>query len=205
MSLLKKFFKSVTSTERDEQKEDIMERGIERNQNLPLDERFIQNFKLRGGRFLYATDEEQVQQYFDNILLEHDLYEQKALVYDQSIPDRFNDYNLEFLTHADKDCKVFITCCHFMIADKGTLLFSSRQIKGLRIPELPEFFIVLARTSQIVENQTEALQKIKHGVDQIPSNITPLENFQEQNDDSGSLMKYGTSGKLTYLLMIEDL
>lgn len=203
MNILKKFFnKSVERKSTDEPKENF----YEKNKDLPVDERFIENFKHRGGRFLYALNEQEVQDYFNNILLEHDLYERPALCFDTQLSKRFDDYNLKYHSdHYKQKCDLFLTTCHYLIADKGTLLFSSEQIKGEQLSELPDFFIVLAKASQLVENTTEALQNIKRHSTKIPSNIKPLENFKASEESEGNLMSYGTSSKVVYLIMVEDL
>lgn len=203
MSILKKFFKkSVEKKSTDQPKENF----YEQNKDLPVDERFIENFKHRGGRFLYAVTEDEVQEHFNHILLEHDLYEQATLCFDDQLSDRFDDYNLIYQANQhQQQAAFFLTTCHYLIADKGILLFSSQQIKGEQLGELPEFFIVLAKASQLVENTTEALQMIKRHSKTIPSNIKPLENFQKSEGNEGNLMSYGTSSKIVYLIMIEDL
>jgi hypothetical protein len=206
MNILKRLFKPSQPSEKERPEKKDPKVSFEVNKDLPLDERFIQNFQLRGGRFLYAVNESEVQQHFDDILMEHDLYECGTIVMDEDFSERFKNYNLKFVVGPSrKECPLFLTSCHFLIADTGTLLFSSRQIKGARIAELPDLFIVLANTSQIVENKTEALTKIKHGSDQIPSNITPLENYGSQDVEEDSFMEYGSRRKLVYLIMIEDL
>jgi len=44
--------------------------------DLPIDEKFTRKFSKNGGKFLYCENWEEIEQAFDNILLENDWYEQ---------------------------------------------------------------------------------------------------------------------------------
>ena len=177
-------------------------------EKLPLDEQFIHNFTKQGGRFLYAVDEQEVQQHFEDILVEHDFFETPVFCYNQHLKERFNGFNLQY--NQDKiDSSFFLSSCEYIIADNGAILFSSNQIKENKPKQLPSTFVILASTSQIVESIGEGLRGIKHNSkDTIPSNITTLKNFQDHSvtkDKEKDLMNYGAPNKRLYLILLEDL
>lgn len=177
------------------------------DEKLPLDEQFIHHFTKQGGRLLYSLNEAEVQGHFEDIMVEHDFFEQPATCYDPQLINRFNNFNLTFRSHNEQS-DLFITTCEFLISDHGAILFSSNQIKEKKPAELPHTFIVLASTSQIVETIGEGLRGIKHNSKNgIPTNITTLKNFQERSEgqDKNSLQFSAVPHKRCYLILVEDL
>ena len=63
--------------------------------DTPVDERFTKNFIINGGRFLYALNMVEVQENFDNILLENDWYEKDVLCLDKNLEDDLLNYGLK--------------------------------------------------------------------------------------------------------------
>ncbi|WP_124980124.1 LUD domain-containing protein [Nonlabens xiamenensis] len=205
MNIFKKLFNK--SAEDDESIRSNEERSkYMPEQKLPLDEMFIHNFTQQGGRFLYAIDESEIQQHFEDILVEHDFFEKPVFCFDDGLKERFGDFNLQF-NQNNKDSAFFLGTCEYVIANTGAILFSSRQIKETKSADLPGTYVILASTSQIVESIGEGLRGIKHhSHTHIPSNITTLKNFKEQADQQEKdLMSYGTPNKRLYLLLLEDL
>ncbi|WP_424495000.1 LUD domain-containing protein [Salinimicrobium sp. GXAS 041] len=169
---------------------------------LPTDERFMLNFKNNGGKFLYCESNEEVMEVFDNIMLENDWYEKKSCCFDPGLKDKFSEYNLEFTNSGES--AFFLSTCEYLIANDGSILISSNQIKEKKLRELPYNFVILASTSQLVDAIGEGLRGIKFkNRDRIPSNITTIKNFE--NNKEGDFMSYGSSTKNLYLLLLEDL
>ena len=82
--------------------------------------------------------------------------------------------------------------------------FSSNQIKQLKPNELPDNIILLATTSQIVENKSDGLRVIKKKYDRdYPTNITTIKYFEKAAEED--FLNYGSSAKNLYLLLLEDL
>jgi L-lactate utilization protein LutC len=100
---------------------------------------------------------------------------------------------------------VFLGCEH-LVAENGSILFSSNQLKDFKISELSDNFIVYATTSQIVGNSGDGLTGIKMRYSgNIPSNISAIKNFNI-NSKNEDFMNYGnTNSKNLYLLLFEDL
>ena len=94
--------------------------------------------------------------------------------------------------------------CENLIAEDGAVLFSSNQIKQLKPNELPDNIIILATTSQIVENKSDGLRVIKKKYDKdYPTNITTIKYFEKAVEED--FLNYGSSAKNLYLLLLEDL
>jgi len=171
--------------------------------NTPADERFTKNFILNGGKFLYNITLEEIQQSFDNILLENDWYEKSVYCTNQNLIDTFKGYNLEF--GVDNTAAFLLTTCESLVADNGSILVCSNQLKEKKLKDFPKNIIVYATTSQIVNNIGEGLRIIKNRTaGKIPSNITTIKNF-DSSEDEKDFMSYGSSTKNLYLLLLEDL
>ncbi|WGK63834.1 LUD domain-containing protein [Croceiramulus getboli] len=169
----------------------------------PADERFTKNFILNGGKFLYCLDFDEVLESFDNILLENDWYESEVYCLDNQLQKKFDGFNLKF--GRSPEAKFFLSTCENLVADDGSVLISSNQIKEKKLHELPQDLILYATTSQIINNIGEGLRAIKwRNSSKIPTNITTIKNF-ENHEGSKDFMTYGSSSKNLYLLLLEDL
>lgn len=172
-------------------------------QDLPIDQIFVKNFIKNKGKFLYCTTLQEVTLNLSNIIQENSW---KTI--------SCNDYDLLKLVKAikvdtteelNKKMPFFLSCEH-LIAENGSILFSSNQLKEHKIPELSENFIVYATTSQLVNTKGESLTGIKSRYQgNIPSNISAVNNFNIDAIEE-DFMSYGnTNSKNLYLLLFEDL
>ncbi len=169
---------------------------------LPADEKFTHIFKKNGGKFIYCENEDELVEAFDSIMLENDWYEQEAFCTNNELMQTFKGFNLEFGKNPES---TFLLCnCESLIAANGSILLCSNQLKEKKLNELPSNFIILGRTSNIVENISEGLRKIKNQSQHfIPSNITTIQDFETEKEKD--FMTYGSSTKNLYLLLLEDL
>jgi hypothetical protein len=171
-------------------------------EKLPIDEKFTYYFNKNGGKFLYCENHEEVLEAFDNILLENDWYEKDVYCINEQLISRFDGFNLNF--NKKKDAVFFLSPCEALVANNGSILLSSNQIKEKKLKELPFNFIIFATTSQLVESISEGLRKIKNqSTSYIPSNITTIQDFETEKEKD--FMSYGSSTKNLYLLLLEDL
>jgi hypothetical protein len=169
---------------------------------LPVDEKFTYNFKKNGGKFLYCENLNEVKDQFLNILEENDWFECEALCYE---PKLYSLLDENKLTH-DKPTnpKFLLASCENLIADEGSVLFSSNQIKQNKPNDLPINIVILATTSQILETKSDGLRVIKKKYDKdYPTNITTIKYFEKAKDED--FLQYGSTAKNLYLLLLEDL
>lgn len=199
MSLFKRLLKGKTKENISKKKERSKYFPEEK---LPVDERFTYNFNKNGGKFLYCEDWDEVAEAFDNILIENDWYEKEVFCIDDQLSEKFDGYNLNFGTK--ERAAFFLSRCESLVADNGSILLCSNQIKEKKLQELPYNFVIFATTSQLVENISEGLRIIKNrSKNHIPSNITTIQDFE--CDKEKDFMSYGSSTKNLYLLLLEDL
>ena len=171
-------------------------------EKLPIDEKFTYNFNRNGGKFLYCENMEEILEAFDNIMLENDWYERDVFCIDEQLIGRFDGFNLKFVKNPT--ATFFLSKCESLVSNNGSILLCSNQIKEKTLNELPANFVIFATTSQLVENISEGLRKIKSvNRSHIPSNITTIQDFE--SDKEKDFMSYGSSTKNLYLLLLEDL
>jgi hypothetical protein len=169
---------------------------------LPVDEKFTYNFKKNGGKFLYCENLNEVKDHFEHILEENDWFECEAICYEPKLYSMLDENKLNY----DKPTnpKFLFASCENLIADEGSVLFSSNQIKQNKPNDLPANIIILATTSQILETKSDGLRVIKKKYDKdYPTNITTIKYFEKAKDED--FLQYGSTAKNLYLLLLEDL
>jgi hypothetical protein len=200
MSLFKKIFGSNNPAS-EEEKEKEYNKSFS-DVNMSIDEQFIYNFKKNGGKFLYCENTEEVKEQFENILEENDWFESEVLCYDTNLFSMLEENKLTY----DKPLnpKFLLAGCENLIAEEGSILFSSKQIKQNKPNELPVNIIVLATTSQILGAKSDGLSAIKKKYERdYPTNITTIKYFEKAKEED--FTQYGSSAKNLYLLLLEDL
>lgn len=200
MSLFRKIFGSSISAS-DEEKEKENNNSLS-DENMSIDEQFIFNFKKNGGKFLYCENEEEAKEQFENILEENDWYESEVLCYDAALFPLLQENKLTFEKVTEP--KFLFSTCENLIAEEGSILFSSKQIKQHKPNELPTNIIVYATTSQILGVKSDGLSAIKKKYERdYPTNITAIKYFEKAKEED--FTQYGSSAKNLYLLLLEDL
>lgn len=199
MSLFRKIFgSSEDASHEDEQSEYFTNKSSE----LPVDEQFTYLFKKNGGKFIYCENLDEVKDQFENILEENDWFEKNVLCFEPKLFHLLDDNKLNYVNVTQPT--FILAGCENLIADEGSILFSSNQIKQLKPNELPDNIILLATTSQIVENKSDGLRVIKKKYDRdYPTNITTIKYFEKAAEED--FLNYGSSAKNLYLLLLEDL
>lgn len=201
MSLFRKFFGTGNDAS-DEESQSEFNNVPSSFSLLPVDEKFTYKFKKNGGKFLYCENLNEVKEQFLNILEENDWFECEALCYE---PKLFSMLDENKLQHDKPSNPVFLfATCENLIADEGSVLFSSNQIKQNKPNDLPTNIIILATTSQILDTKSDGLRVIKKKyVKDYPTNITTIKYFEKAKDED--FLQYGSAAKNLYLLLLEDL
>jgi hypothetical protein len=199
MSLFRKIF--GTSNEASDE-DSQSEYNTPKPADLAIDDLFTFNFKKNGGKFIYCENLNEVKEQFENILEENDWFESEVLCYEPKLFNLLDENKLEHNNAAAP--KFFFASCENLIADEGSILLSSNQIKQKKPNELPDNMVILATTSQILETKSDGLRVIKKKYDKdYPTNITAIKYFEKVQDED--FLTYGSSAKNLYLLLLEDL
>jgi hypothetical protein len=200
MSLFKKIFGSSEESSEEENFSEFNRSASD--SSLPVDERFTFNFKKNGGKFLYCENLSEIKEQFENILEENDWFESEVLCFDSGLYSILDENKLNY--DQPSNPKFLFATCENLIAEEGSILFSSSQIKQNKPNELPTNIIIYATTSQIVESTSDGLRMIKNKyLKNYPTNITTIKYFEKVKEDD--FLHYGSSAKNLYLLLLEDL
>lgn len=201
MSIFRKIFGSGSETSNDANENDFNPFQDIHSQ-LPVDEQFTHNFKKNGGKFLYCENTAELNEQFENILEENDWFESEAMCLEPRLFKMLEDNKIFF--NKPQSPKFFLASCENLIADEGSVLFSSNQIKQHKPNDLPDNIILVATTSQIILNKSDGLREIKKRyTTDYPTNITTFKYFEKVKEED--FLHYGSSPKHLYLLLLEDL
>ncbi|RED26614.1 hypothetical protein BD847_0534 [Flavobacterium cutihirudinis] len=201
MNFFKKIFGSGDSAS-DEENESEYGGNPVQNSHLSLDEQFIFNFKKNGGKFLYCENKQEVAEQFENILEENDWFEKEVLCYEPGLFHLLEENKLQYIS--PRTPKFLLASCENLIADEGSILFSSKQIRQDKPNELPANIVIIATTSQILPMKSDGLSAIKRKYERdYPTNITTIKYFEKAKEED--FTQYGSVAKNLYLLLLEDL
>ena len=199
MSLFRKIFGAGNDASDEESQSEY---NTPKPSNLAVDDLFTFNFKKNVGKFIYCENLNEVKDQFENILEENDWFESEVLCNEPKLFSLLDENKLSHNhpTHP----KFFFASCENLIADEGSVLFSSNQIKDKKPNELPDNIVILATTSQILESKSDGLRTIKKKYNKdYPTNITTIKYFEKVQDED--FLTYGSCAKNLYLLLLEDL
>ncbi|WMW78449.1 lactate utilization protein B/C [Flavobacterium sp. 20NA77.7] len=200
MNIFKKIF--GTQSENENQEKIDNKSQFLPDEILPVDELFTFKFRENGGKFIYCVNINEVHENFENILEENDWFERDVCCFDSRLYNFLEENKLNFTDIQNPS--FFFTSCENLIADEGSILFSSKQLKQFKIDELPANVVVFASTSQILMSKGDGLRSIKSKYDkEYPTNITAIKYFEKTSEDD--FLNYGSCHKNLYLLLLEDL
>lgn len=202
--LFRSFFKSKKSSTQEEESE-IEYKYLPKKDEL-VEEKFTLNFISNGGKYLYAIDSDECEQYFNEILKENNWEGKSMLCFKKDFTKNFIPNNKIKFNKSNLNSNLFITDCEFLVAKDGSILVSAKQIQSYKSNDLPNNIIVMAKTSQLSETLSKGLEgiRIKYS-NNLPSNITSIKNFNKNEGEDLNFLTYGSSAKNLYLILLEDL
>ena len=160
----------------------------------PVDISFVKKFTSNGGKFLFCENEEELKTNFQNILIENQISTSEVFSCEDSLVDYFQ-INNEIINP-----KAFLINCDFLISDQGSVMVSNRQILDKKLDELPKILIIIANTSDIKNDASDAMSAIKNKYGKtIPLNITNIHPTDTKKNSN--FISYKRTSKELYLLL----
>jgi len=199
MNFFNKFFKNKLKTSPKEE-EEIFTENID---NKSIDEKFVKKFIHKGGKFLYCADQKEAETNLIQILQENQW--NNVICYNEKLNDILSNIKSAKTEKLISDLP-FFTFCESLISHDGSIMFSSKQLRDKKLKDLPNDFIVLAKTSQITNDTREGISGIRNRSEKnSPTIISSIKDFTINKNDT-DFMTYGnTNSKTLYLLLLEDL
>lgn len=197
MSFFNKIFKrKVESSTYEDEHTDFHE-------DVSIDKKFVKKFINKGGKFLYCTDLKETKSNLAHILHENDWSE--VISFEENLCEILTEIKTEN-TRKIKSTLPFFTCCESLIANDGSIMFSSKQLYDKKLHDFPNSFIVFAKTSQIVQDTREGIAGIRNRSEKNAATIISCVKDYIPNKTETDFMTYGnTNTKTLYLLLLEDL
>lgn len=163
---------------------------------------FVKKFTNAGGKFLYCEREEEAYEFLRSIQTEASV--NSISCSNSNLQSILKNAGIKFDNQSNGNEDAFCCSCEYLISFNGGLMISENQTQGKKLKELPEIFIVIAQTSQIVENLRAGLTGIRSKYKtNIPSNITTIKG-PDNRDEASDVASDTACIKDIYLLLIED-
>ena len=166
---------------------------------------FARKLMEMGGTFVYCENEKNLG---ENLQL---LREQKKwkeyFVVDKKLELLLQSLNIPFQNAPDKfnDLVAGVTRAEYLIARFGSVLVSSGLGSGRRLFVFPESHIVVAYTSQVVEELQEALAGMrKRYQEAFPSQMTVITGPSRTADIEKTLVMGAHGPRELYVFVVDD-
>jgi L-lactate dehydrogenase complex protein LldG len=170
----------------------------------PLDITFAEAFNAVSGKFVFCADENDFIQNLKDIATTQDWKNIHCI--DNELLSILNKSQLSISSSDDDFLKqlVGITRCEFLIARLGSVMISSKQLSGRRMNVYPEIHVVVAYTSQLVEDLKHAIKLIKAKYETIPSMVSFITGPSRTADIEKTLVMGAHGPKEIYVFLIDD-
>lgn len=171
----------------------------------PAEITFAQNFTALTGKFAFCEDTREFTEILKELIQANNYGEMFCL--DQSIKDILSSGDIKFSDDTANlaSYKTGITLCEFLITRTGSIMVSSKQTSGRRLPVAPDVHIVLAFTSQLVEDIKDALKGVREKYEgKMPSMVSLITGPSRTADIEKTLIIGAHGPKEIYVFLIDD-
>jgi L-lactate dehydrogenase complex protein LldG len=167
---------------------------------------FAEEFIKVSGKFVYCESENEFTENMKSLINENQWT--NVFCKEDKVKKILEAGNIPFFSE-DKDLheiEVGITQCEYLIARLGSIMVSSRQQCGRKMFVYPPVHIVIAYTSQLVNDLKQALAGIKQKyADNIPSMISVITGPSRTADIEKTLIMGAHGPKEIYVFLIDDI
>lgn len=193
-----------TPTERPIVKPSFATEIYKREEELP-EVIFVENFTTNNGEFFFC---ENLEQFIINLkLLLREKEIQNIFITEKYLQEISTLNHISFQTNIQnlEEVEASITLCENLVARTGSILVSSKQNTGRSLTVFPPIHIVLAFTSQLVNDIQDALAHIKEKYAQdFPSMISFITGPSRTADIEKTLVLGAHGPKELILFLVDD-
>jgi L-lactate dehydrogenase complex protein LldG len=172
----------------------------------PLEIQFAQNFLAVNGKFIFCENEKEFIENFDFISKDNSW--KNIFCNELSIKNMLSKGNTPF---ADKESEltaadIGLTLCECLVARTGSIVITSKQSSGRRLPAYANYHVVVAYTSQLVYNIKDALKFVRDKYNnQLPSMISTITGPSRTSDIEKTLIQGAHGPKELFVFLIDDI
>jgi len=170
----------------------------------PLEILFAQQLTKLNGKFIYCENEKELS---DNIslLIEENKWD-NIFCFEKKAKELLKKSKISF-SENEKDIRhvnVGISLCESLAARTGSVIVSSKQLSGRRLPAFANYHIVIAYSSQLVYTIKEALSGIKKKYgNNLPSMIINISGPSRTADIEKTLVQGAHGPKEIYVFLVD--
>lgn len=157
------------------------------------------------GKFVFCTDTEDLIQNLKQIV-EDEKWE-TVFCLNEGIQNILLEAEIPFTCSQDdfNQMEAAITTCEFLIARFGSVMVSSAQSAGRQLNVYPPTHIIIAKTSQLVAEISDAITKIQEKYkNNLPSMISLISGPSRTADIEKTLILGAHGPKDLYVFLIDD-
>lgn len=169
----------------------------------PLEITFAQQLTKLNGKFIYCEDEKELAENIAGVI-EENKWEQ-VFCFEKNAKDILKKSGITF-SENEKDINhvnVGISFCEYLVARTGSVLITSKQSSGRRLPGFANYHFVIAYSSQLVYTIKEALTGIKKKYgNNFPSMIVNISGPSRTADIEKTLVQGAHGPKEIYVFLV---
>lgn len=172
----------------------------------PLEIQFAQNFSAADGKFVFCENELEFIESFDFFVKDNEW--ENIFCLEPKIKELLLKANIPFSDKEEDLLKtdIGLTFCENLVARTGSVVISSKQLSGRRLPIFANFHIVIAYTSQLVNNISDSLKQIKERYsNNLPSMISTITGPSKTADIEKVLVQGAQGPREIILFLIDDI
>lgn len=166
---------------------------------------FAKVFSSLKGNFIFCETKDDFPKMLSSLITENKW--ENVFCNEPGIKAMLEKGGIPFLS-GEKDflaCNVGITYCEFLVARTGSIIVSSRQKSGRRLPVYSNIHITVAYTSQLVYNLKDAFRLLKKKYEPgFPSQVTTITGPSQTADIEKTLVNGAHGPKEVFLFLIDD-
>ena len=171
----------------------------------PLEITFAQQLTKLNGKFIYCEDEKELGENISS-LIEENKWEHTFCFEDQA-KGILKRSKIKFAENPKdiRNTNVGVSLCEYLIARTGSVLITSKQASGRRLPGFANYHIVIAYSSQLVYTIKEALTGIKKKYgNNLPSMIMNISGPSRTADIEKTLVQGAHGPKEIYVFLVGE-
>jgi len=172
----------------------------------PLEIQFAQNFSALNGKFVFCENETEFIENFDFFVKDNQW--ENIFTLEPEIKELLSKGKIKFSDKEEDLLKtdIGLTFCECLVARTGSVMITSQQASGRRIPVYSNFHVVIAYTSQLVNNVKDGLKLIKEKYNnRLPSMISTISGPSRTADIEKTLVQGAHGPREIFVFLIDDL
>ncbi len=204
--ILKKIRKALTHRSSQEMVDVDTESQIFSSSEEPIEIQFAQNFSAVNGKFIFCENENEFIENFNFVAKDNNW--KNIFCLEPAVKNLLKKGKIKFSDKEDNflSTDIGLTLCENLVARTGSVIITSKQASGRRLPVYANFHIVIAYTSQLVYNIKDALKHIREKYkNNLPSMISTITGPSRTSDIEKTLVQGAHGPKEIFVFLIDDI